>query len=138
LRGEHAHELEGKLIVSSQVNGWNVAENFILEKNLSEAEGLEFGYSVGISRSLGGLANGTVCHLCRENFVAGVEAYGGLGTTMERTLSDTRHYVAPVVAWHLSERSTLKFSTGFGLTRASDRVLLRVGYAYELPMGRRR
>ena len=130
---ERAHELEGKLILSSQVKGWNVSENIIVEKNLSKPEGLEFGYSLGVSRALGGLAGGAVCHLCRENFVVGIEAYGGLGTTSESTLSDTRHFLAPVVAWHISERSTLKFSAGFGLTDASDRALLRVGYAYELP-----
>jgi hypothetical protein len=133
----HVHELEGKLILSSAIRGWNIAENFIVEKNLSEDEGLEFGYSVGVSRSLGGLASGTSCHFCRENFVVGAEIYGGLGTTQDRTLRDTRHYVAPVLAWRMSDTSTFKVSTGFGLTNASDRVLLRFGYAYELPIGGR-
>lgn len=138
LRAEHAHELEAKLILSSAVAGWNVAENFVLEKNLSEDEGVEFGYSVGIARSLGGIASGTTCRFCRENFVAGVEAFGGLGTSLDRTLTDTRHFVAPVVAWRLSDRSTLKASTAFGLTEASDRFLVRVGWSYELPLRRSR
>src|SRR5262249_32224304 len=55
LREAHAHELEGKLILSSAVRGWNVAENLIVEKNVSADEAFEFGYSVGVSRSLGGL-----------------------------------------------------------------------------------
>jgi len=134
LRQEHAHELEAKLILSSVVGPWNVAENLIVEKNLSEDEGLEFGYSVGISRSLGALASGTSCRLCRENFVLGVEAYGGLGTSIERTLDDTRHFIAPVLGWHVTDRSTVKASLGFGLTKASDRYLLRVGWAYEFPI----
>ena len=137
LREEHAHELEAKLILSSAVRGWNVSENFIVEKNLSEEEGLEFGYAVGVSRSLGGLASGTACRVCRENFVVGVEAYGGLGSTQEAAWAETRHFIAPVLAWHVGIRSTLKVSSGFGLTSASDRVLLRVGYAYELPLGGR-
>lgn len=137
LRQTHAHELEGKLILSSVVGPWNVSENFIVEKNLSEDEGLEFGYSVGVSRSLGRLASGTSCHVCRENFVAGVEAYGGLGSTEAAALAETRHFIAPVLAWHVTARSTLKMSTGFGLTGASDRYLLRVGWAYELPIGGR-
>ena len=137
LREEHVHELEGKLILSSAVRGWNIAENFVIEKNMSEDEGLEFGYSVGVSRSLGGLASGTNCHFCRENFVVGAELYGGLGSSQESGLTDTRHYIAPVFAWHVSDKSTFKVSTGFGLTNASDRVLLRVGYAYELPIGGR-
>jgi hypothetical protein len=129
---EHVHELEAKLILSSSLASWNVSENFIVEKNLSKDEGFEFGYSVGVSRSLGGLASGASCHVCRENFVAGVEAYGGLGTSMERSLSDTRHFIAPVIAWHFTDRSTVKASTAFGLTDASDRYLVRVGWAYEL------
>lgn len=135
LRQESAHELEAKLIFSSAVQGWNVSENIIFEKNLSAAEGVEFGYAIGVSRSLGGLASGAACRACRENFVAGVEAYGGLGSTQERAWAETRHFIAPVLAWHVGDRSTLKVSTGFGLTRESDRVLLRVGYAYEFPLG---
>jgi hypothetical protein len=114
-----------------------VSENFIVEKNLSAGEGFEFGYSVGVSRSLGGLATGTTCHFCRENFVAGVEAYGGLGTTKTSGLNDTRQYIAPLLGWHVTDRTMLKVSTGFGVTSASDRYLLRVGYAYELPIGGR-
>jgi len=138
LRHEHAHELEGKLILSSTVRGWNLAENFVFEKNLSEDEGVEFGYSVGVSRALGGLASGSVCRFCKENFVLGVEAYGGLGSTNEATLTGTRHFLAPVAAWHLTGRSALKASVGFGLSDASDRYLLRLGWEYEIPVGRTR
>ena len=45
--------------------------------------------------------------------------------------SDTRHYLAPVLGWHVTGRSTLKVSTGFGVTSASDRYLVRAGWAYE-------
>jgi hypothetical protein len=134
LRRDRAHELEWKVILSSAVGSWNVSENIIFEKNLSEAEGLELGYSVGASRSLGTLASGSACHFCRENFLVGVEAYGGLGSTEGTTLREARHFIAPVLGWHVSERSTLKLSTGFGLTEPSDRVLVRVGWAYELPV----
>lgn len=138
LTEEHAHELEAKLILSSAVGAWNVSENFIIEKNLSESEGFEYGYSVGVARHLGGLARGTECRLCPENFAVGVEAYGGLGSSEGFERHDQRHYVAPVLSWRLSDRSTVKASVGFGLTSASDHALVRVGYAYELPMGRRR
>ena len=134
LRQNPAHELEGKLILSSVVGSWNLSENAIVEKNLSADEGLEFGYSVGVARSLGGLVSGSTCHLCRENFVAGLEAYGGLGTSKTSGLKNTRHFIAPVVAWHVADRSTLKVSTAFGLTSAADRYLLRLGWSYELPL----
>jgi hypothetical protein len=137
LRQTHVHEFEGKLILSSVAGAWNLSENFIVEKNLSADEGLEFGYSIGVSRSLGSLASGTSCHWCRENFGAGVEVYGGLGTTKTSGLNNTRHYLAPALGWHVTDRTTLKVSTGFGVTSASDRYLLRFGYAYELPIGGR-
>lgn len=138
LRHEHVHEIEGKLILSSAVGSWNVSENFVMEKNLSASEGVEFGYSVGFSRPLGTLASGASCRFCRENFVAGAEVYGGLGTSEAFGWSDTRQYVAPVLGWHVTDRSTLKVSAGFGLTEASDRVLLRLGWSYETSVRRRR
>src|SRR5262245_29582821 len=138
LKQEHAHEIEGKLILSSAIGAWNVSENFIVEKNLSESEGFEFGYSVGVSRHLGGLASGTSCHVCAENFVVGVELYGGLGSTEGFERGEQRHYLAPAIGWRTSTRTTLKASVGFGLTDASDHALLRVGFAYELPIGSRR
>jgi hypothetical protein len=137
LRHEHEHELEGKLILSSVAGGWNLSENFVVEKNLSAGEGLEFGYSIGVSRSLGGLASSLPCRFCREKFTVGAEVYGGLGGTEETGLQDTRHYLAPVVAWRVTDRSMFKGSAAFGLTGASDRYLLRVGWAYELPVWRR-
>lgn len=139
LRQKHTRELEGKLILSSAIGGvWNLSENVIVEKNLSEDEGIEFGYSVGVSRPIGTLASGTNCHLCAENFVVGAEAYGGLGSTEAFSASEQRHFLAPVVAWHVTARTTIKASAGFGLTSASDRLLLRVGLSYELPRGGRR
>ena len=138
LRREHAREIEGKLILSSAIGSWNVSENFIMEKNLSQSEGVEFGYAVAVSRPLATLASGRSCRFCAENFVVGLEAYGGLGSTEGFERIAQRHYLAPVVGWQLADRLTLKASTAFGLTRNSDHALLRVGLAYELPMGRKR
>jgi len=103
-------------------------------KNLSADEGVEFGYSVGVSRPIGTLASGTTCHFCAENFVAGIEAYGGLGSTVSFDKDQQRHYVAPVLAWHVTDRSTLKASVGVGLTGSSDRCLVRMGWSYELSL----
>lgn len=137
LKDEHAHELEGKLILSSAVGDWNVAENFIIEKNLSESEGFEFGYAVGVSRPLGTIASGTSCRFCRENVRLGAELYGGLGSSEAFARSEQRHYLAPVVSWSLGSRTSVKGSFGFGLTGTSDRYLLRLGVACEFPVGSR-
>jgi hypothetical protein len=129
---ERAHELETRLILSSDYHDWNISENFIAAKNFSQSEGVEFGYSFGASRPLARLAAGTNCRFCRENFIVGAEMYGGLGSTLGFGLQDTANYVAPVVSWAISDNSTLRFSTGFGLTRESNPVLLRFGYSYEI------
>jgi hypothetical protein len=137
LREEHERELETKVILSSAVRGWTVAENFIVEKNLSADEGLEFGYSVGVSRLLGGLATGNRCRLCRENFTVGAELYGGLGSTEGFARSEQRHYLAPAISWRATDRVVVKGSVGFGLTERSDRALVRFGASYEFPVGGR-
>jgi len=128
-----AHELETKLILSSTVHDWNIAGNFIVEKNLSESEGFEFGYAFGFARPLASLASGSECHLCRENFIAGLEFYGGLGSTEDGfSVHNTAHYVAPVVSWQLSDNGSFHFSPGFALTHEGSPVLIRFGYSYEL------
>lgn len=132
LTPQRDHELETKLILSSDVHDWNISENFIAAKNLSQSEGVEFGYAFGVSRPLASLASGTSCRLCRENFIAGVEMYGGLGSTLGFGVNNTAHYLATVVSWALTDNSSLRFSPGLGLTRESNLVLLRFGYTYEV------
>jgi hypothetical protein len=128
----HDHELESKLILSSDYHDWNISENFIVAKNFSQSEGVEFGYSFGVTRPLATLASGADCRFCRENFIVGAEMYGGLGSTLDFGVHNTAHYVAPVLAWAVSDNSTLRFSPGFGLTQQSSVVLLRFGYTYEM------
>ena len=132
LTPERNHELESKLILSSDYHDWNISENFVAAKNFSQAEGVEFGYAFGVSRPLATLASGNDCHFCGENFILGAEMYGGLGSTQGFGLHDTVHYIAPVLSWMISDNSTLRFSPGFGLTHESNAVLIRVGYAYEI------
>jgi hypothetical protein len=130
LAEDHARELEGRLIVSSNFGRWNVSENFILEKNLSEEEGVEFGYAVGVARTLGsGLET---CRFCASAFIASLEAYGGLGTTGSGASGATQQYIAPVFSWHVTPGSLFRASIGFGLTSASDRYLIRVGYTFDI------
>jgi hypothetical protein len=126
---ERAHELETKLILSSDLNGWNIAENFIAEKNLA-GKPWEFGYALAVSRPLSLLASAGECVLCRENFQAGVEFYGGLGTTERFTAHGTSQYIAPVLSWQV-RNAVIKVSPTFGLTDASYRAMLRVGVQYE-------
>ena len=132
LRQTHAHELETKLILSSNIHDWNIAENFIVEKNLSAEEGFEFGYALGLYRPLATLASGANCRFCRENFSVGMELYGGLGSTNAFGFHQTAHYLALVVSWQISDNASLRFSPAIGLTHDSNPVLLRFGYSYEV------
>jgi hypothetical protein len=132
LRQETVNEIEGKLIFSSDFKNWNIAENFIVEKNLTEDEGFEFGYALGVFRPLSNAANGGNCRFCRDRLSAGLELYGGLGSTELFGFKETAHYVAPVLVWSFAKNQAVRVSPGFGLTENSDRLLLRFGYTYEI------
>jgi hypothetical protein len=51
--------------LSSTVHDWNIAGNFIVEKNVSVGEGFEFGYAFGFARPLATLASGGRCRAAR-------------------------------------------------------------------------
>lgn len=129
-RRDIKHEVEAKLILGSDYKGWNISENFIGEKNLA-GDPWEFGYAFGVNRPLALAASSKPCAFCRENFRAGVEFYGGLGTSKRFTLNETSQYAAPVVAWDLPDGVTLRVSPGFGLTHNAYGFLLRLGVSYE-------
>ena len=130
-RQVHNHEIETKLILSKTFRGWNIAENTLAVKNLTGGNPWEFGYAVGVSRPLALKASAQRCSFCPENFVAGVEMYGGLGDRYSFGLHDTSHYLAPVVAWNLPSGWTLRLSPGFGLNDNSHQFLLRWGVSRE-------
>jgi hypothetical protein len=130
-RVEKEREIETKLILGSYFKGWTIAENFIAEKNVRHAP-FEFGYAVGISRPLALAARPERCNFCAENFQAGVEMYGGLGTHADFGLTDTSHYIAPTAAWTLANGVRFSASPSFGLTDTSARFLMRFGVSYEI------
>lgn len=134
-RLEREKELETKLILSGNHSGWNVSGNLIAEKNL-DGPPWEFGYAIGASRPLTLAATAKQCTFCPENFVAGVEAYGGVGEKGNITLAGTSHYLAPTVGWTLPNGLTLRASPAFGLTSESLRFLMRFGISYEFSVTR--
>ena len=131
LRKEHNHELEFKLLLSKTVHSWNIAVNPLAAKNLSGDNPWEFGYAIGASRPIGLKASANRCTFCPENFVAGIEMYGGLGEIRNFGLHDTSQYLAPVLAWNLPSNWTFHLSTGFGLNDNSHSLLVRWGVSRE-------
>jgi hypothetical protein len=126
------HEMELKLILSSNAKGWNFAENFISEKNLTQPEPWSFGYALGASRPLSLRATARKCVFCMENFAAGAELYGGLGDADGFGLKQTSHYFGPNLQWNLPNGPAISFSPNFGLNDNSLGVLYRVGVSYEV------
>jgi hypothetical protein len=130
-RHEKGHELEGRLILSSQIKEWNLTGNFITEKNLRGGEPWEFGYALGFSGPVKSLA-GKRCVFCKGRLTAGLELYGGAGTWDKFTVRGTSQYIAPLLQWSLASGTTIHVSPGWGLTDQSVRMLFRVGVSQEV------
>jgi hypothetical protein len=131
-RSDTEREIELKLILSSNTHGWNIAENFIAEKNLVEPEPWEFGYALGVSRPLALAAGAKECVFCRENFAAGAELYGGLGDADGFGLQATSHYAGPTISFSIPRGPTVSFSPDFGLNDNSVGVIYRFNVSYEV------
>jgi hypothetical protein len=130
-RSETERALETKLILSTHAQGWDISENFIAEKALSESEPWEFGYALGVSRPLALAARARACVFCPENFSAGAELYGGLGTLDGFGLRATSHYIGPTVRFNIPHGPAISFSPNFGLDGNAVGVLYRFSVSYE-------
>lgn len=124
--------MELKLILSSNTHGWNISENFITEKALNESDPWEFGYALGVSRHLAQRARSTKCLFCPENFSAGLELYGGLGTTEQFGWKQTSQYLGPSVQFNIPKGPSITFEPSFGLNANSVGVLWRFQVSYEI------
>jgi len=131
-RAEKEREIELKLILSSNAHGWNISENFISEKVLNGSDPWEFGYALAVSRPLALAASSKACTFCRENFSAGLELYGGLGTTDSFGLRGTSHYLGPMIQFNIPKGPSIGFEPSFGLNANGVGVLWRFQVSYEI------
>ena len=58
--------------------------------------------------------------------------YGGLGERHSFGLSDTSHYLGPVVTWNIPRGPTFRLSPTFGLNDNSNGFLVRFMLSYEI------
>jgi hypothetical protein len=130
-RFEKLREAELKLILSSNARGWNFYENMICEKNLSN-QPWEFGYALAAARPLTFHGVARPGALALQNFIAGVEMYGGLGDRYSFGLHDTSHYVGPTITYALPRNVSVVFSPNFGLNSNSLDHIYRIGLNYEV------
>ena len=122
LRRDVERSVEGKLIASSYVKGFNVSENLIAEKNVSN-EPWEFGYAVGVSRPLANEASARKCVFCRQYLAVGGELFGGLGTRYTFGTAGTSQYAGPTIAYSAPRNLTVLVGPEFGLNANSATVL---------------
>ncbi len=136
-RLDKEREIETKLILGSNFRGWNISENIIAEKNLSN-DPWEFGYAVAASRPLSLAASARDCTFCPEKFQAGIEMYGGLGDRYSFGTRFTSQFLGPTINWEAPNGVTLSFSPQFGLNDFSIPRLYRFGVSYEIAQFLRR
>jgi len=119
-------ELELRPIIQRDFGDFSLMLNPIFEKILvgSEAkEGFEFGYAHGIY------------YRWMRALTPGIEFYGGIGMIKHPDPSkEQQHYIFPVVR---GESHGIEYSVGpgFGLTRGSDRVIVKFNLGLEKIIG---
>jgi hypothetical protein len=128
----HEHEIESKLILSHDRNGWDFVGNILADKDLNGPP-WEFGYALAISRPLSTRDSEEPCNFCRRKLTPGLELYGGLGDRHSFGLRDTEQYVAPEISWALRGGIALKSSVNLGLNSQSQHVFFHFAVTYAVP-----
>jgi hypothetical protein len=83
------------------------------------------------SRPLTLQAKSKSCVFCRENLVAGLELYGGLGTAQSFGLNGTSRYLGPIIQFNVPKGPSIGFEPSFGLNASSVGLLWRFRVSYE-------
>jgi hypothetical protein len=119
-------ELEFRPLLSRDLGRFSVDLNpaFELPTVSSERRTLEFNYAARVYYRLS------------RNLIPGVEFYGGVGQIRAIDASrEQEHYVFPVLYGRVARGLKWVAGPGFGLTRESDPVLLKLGIEYEFTVG---
>ncbi len=120
-------ELEFRPIVSRDFGRFSLDLNpaFELPTVSEERRTVEFNYAARVYYRLS------------PRLVPGIEFFGGIGQI--RAIDGSReqeHYVFPVLYGRLAPGLKVAAGPGFGLTRGSDPVILKLGIEYEFTLGR--
>jgi len=117
-------ELELKPIIEKDIRKFEVSLNPIFEKGVfvgpNKNKGFEFGYAAGI-----------YYNYLRE-ISPGLEFYGALGLIDDNDpLHAQQHYIFPVLRGELPRGIEYNLGPGIGLTRGSDRVIVKFNLELE-------
>jgi hypothetical protein len=117
-------ELELKPIIEKDIRKFEISLNPIFEKGVfvgpNKNKGFEFGYAAGI-----------YYNYLRE-ISPGLEFYGALGLIDDNDpLHAQQHYIFPVLRGELPRGIEYNVGPGIGLTRGSDRVIVKCNLELE-------
>jgi hypothetical protein len=122
-----SREFELRPIIEKDLGAFSILVNPKFEKVLAgvgKGQGVEFGYVAAVySRWTRGLS-------------PGLELYGGTGL-IDRPdpAAGQQHYIFPVVRGELPEGIEYNFGVGWGLTRGSDRLIVKFNLELERFVG---
>jgi hypothetical protein len=120
-------EMELRPILEEDIGRFSFIANPIFEKVLKGVgvnQGFEFGYSAG------------TYYRWTRYLSPGIEFYGGAGL-IDGTdpLSSQQHYIVPVIWGELPHGIEYNLGPGIGVTRGSDRVLVKFNFELEQFIG---
>ncbi|MBI3802141.1 MAG: hypothetical protein HY282_00060 [Nitrospirae bacterium] len=117
LTGEPNEKLEARIILEKQIGPTVLRLNPKLEKTLSGPdveEGLEFEYAASF------YARWTA------TLEPGIEFYGNMGeVTNLKSRDQQQHYIVPAISWRVLPQVDWNFGVAFGLTKASDDLIVK-------------
>lgn len=116
-RGESNEKIEARLILEKPLGPAVLRLNPKLEKTVSGPdveEGLELEYAASLYAGL------------TPALRPGIELYGSMGEVSNfKSRAAQEHYIVPAVTWQLLPRVAWNVGVAFGLTRASDDLVIK-------------
>jgi hypothetical protein len=120
-------ELELRPIIEKDLGDFSLLFNPIFEKVLvgpDKNKGFEFGYSAA------------VYYRWLRSLSPGIELYGGIGNIRDPDPTrEQQHYIFPVIKGELSHGIEYNTGVGFGMTRGSDKVIVKFNLELEKFVG---
>lgn len=118
---DDSDELEGKLILSKTWSAWNVTANWIMEKEIQNANNWEHSWTAGVT------------YAWTPRFKTGLEWKETLGTSEDFGFRHVGYQVQlmPTIGWSPTPHSKILVGPAFGLSRAAPDVEIRTMVAVE-------
>ncbi len=122
--GEPKEKIEARIILEKDFGSTTLTLNPKFEKVVSGGhveEGLEFEYGASLYYKM------------TPKLKPGLEIYGGMGELVDfKPYDKQKHYIVPAAKWKLSDHLKWNIGVAFGLTNASDDIVVKSILEWEL------